>query len=182
MAQLGQNLLMPDAVVMTTIISTAGTLCGALGGIGLSNGMSARREDRKEDRRRADERIAAQRDAYAGLLSTAAQMRVHIEMTCRRYWKDMGVRLTSIQEHAVSVGLQASRAALLSPAPVADAALSVGLAASNLSSWAVENVDLGDFSGPDNQFLPGEMRSHPDLGEFDVATATFFRLAANILG
>jgi len=31
MAQLGQNLLMPDAVVMTTIISTAGTLCGALG-------------------------------------------------------------------------------------------------------------------------------------------------------
>ncbi len=175
-----QNLPMPDASVVTTLISTVGTLCGALGGIALTGGMSARREERKARQQRENEQIAARQQAYADLLGAAAQMRVHVETTCRRYWKDMNVRLTAIQDHAVEVGLQASRAALLSSPAVADSALALGHAASALSAWAADNTELGEYGGPGAQFLAGETRTRPDYTEFDQRTDEFFRLAAGV--
>lgn len=47
---------MPDASLTTTIISTAGTLLGALGGIGLTQGTAARREARRSEWQRGEER------------------------------------------------------------------------------------------------------------------------------
>jgi hypothetical protein len=176
-----KNSRMPDITVATTVISTIGALAGALGGIALTGGLNTRQEERKVLRQRRDEHAAMQRQAYADLLGAAAEMRVHIETTCERYWKDMNARLTAIQDHAVQVGLQASRSALLSPQAVAEAALALGRVASTLSAWAVSNTVLGEYGGPDGQFIAGEMRSRPDLSEFDQRTEAFFRQAAEIM-
>jgi hypothetical protein len=170
---------MPDVSVITTIISTAGALCGALGGIALTNGISARREERQERRRLHAARTAARQQAYADLLGAVAQMRVHIETTCQRYWKDMNIRLATIEDHAVTVGLLASRSALLSGEEVADAALALGVTASNLSAWAATNVQLDNNpNDPNERYIAGEMPIQPDLSELDQLTKKFFRLAA----
>jgi hypothetical protein len=170
---------MPDASVITTLISTAGALGGALGGITLTDGISARREERKERRLRDAARMAERQQAYADLLGAVAQMRVHIETTCQRYWKDMNIRLGVIEDHAVAVGLHASRSALLSGEPVAGAALALGLAASKLSAWAANTVALGgELKDPNERYLAGEMPLRPDLSELDDRTREFFRLAA----
>ena len=173
---------MPDISMTATIISTAGTLCGALGGIALTGGMSQRREERQAERQREDARTAAHQQAYADLVGAAAQMRVHIETACQRYWKDMNIRLATIQDQATAVGLQASRVALLSPGAVAEGALALGQAASRLSAWAARNAELGDYSGPNVQFLAGQLKSAPDLTDLEARTAEFLRLASGSPG
>jgi len=169
---------MPDSSLITTVISTAGALCGALGVVALTGRLSNHREDRKDQRQRDDAEMAARQQAYADLLGAAAQMRVHIETTCERHWRDMNIRLGAIQDHAVAVGLQASRAALLSPGAVADAALALGKAASRLSAWTAKNTELGGYSGQNNEFLAGEVQNRPDLTELDERVAEFFQLAS----
>lgn len=173
---------MPDVSVVAALITTAGTLGGALGGIALTSWTGIRREEREARRQRENARAAAREQVYAELLGASAQLRAHIEITCQRHWKDLNVRLTTTQDYAVAVGLQASRAALLSARPSADAALALSRAASKLSAWVVTSAHMGDYSGPGEQFVPGQVLGTPDFAELDRCAAEFLRLAAAALG
>jgi hypothetical protein len=173
---------MTDVSVVAALITTAGTLGGALGGIALTSWTGIRREEREAGRQRENARAAAREQVYADLLGASAQLRAHIEITCQRHWKDLNVRLTATQDYAVAVGLQASRAALLSAKPSADAALALSRAASKLSAWVAVNAHMGDYSGPGEQFVPGEVLGTPDFTEFDRYATEFLRLATIALG
>jgi hypothetical protein len=173
---------MPDVSVVAALITTAGTLGGALGGIALTSWTGVRREEREARRQRENARAAAREQVYADLLGASAQLRAHIEITCQRHWKDLNVRLSTTQDYAVAVGLQASRAALLSAKPLADAALALSRAASKLSAWVATNAHMGDYSGPGEQFVPGEVLGKPDFTELDTCAAEFLRLATTALG
>lgn len=168
---------MPDVSVLAAIITTAGTLGGALGGVALTSWVGVRREERAADRERTDAQSARREQAYADLLGSSAQLRAHTEITCQRHWKDLNIRLATAQDYAIAVGQQAARAALLSPKPQADAALALAGAASKLSAWLVTCARLGDHSGPGDQLLPGEVVGTPDFAELDTCTAEFLRLA-----
>jgi hypothetical protein len=87
---------MPDSSLITTVISTAGALFGALGGVALTDGINRRREDRQAQRQRSEAQLAARQQAFADLLGAAAQMRVHIETACERHWGDMNFKLAAI--------------------------------------------------------------------------------------
>jgi len=127
------------------------------------------------------QRMAARRQAYIDLLGAASQMRVHVETTSQRHWRDMNIRLDTIRDDAVSVGQQASQAALLSPIAVDDAAMRLAVEASELSAWIARNTAMGDFSSPGDQFRVGEITGNPDLAMFDERTAEFLRLASGVL-
>jgi hypothetical protein len=172
---------MPEVSVITTIITAAGTLGGALGGISLTTWAAARREERQAIRQRKEAHAMARSQAYADLLGASAQLRAHVEITCHRHWKDLNVRLSTAQAYAVDVGLQASRTALLSSGQLAQAALDLGKAASALSAWVAKNAEVGDFGGPGDQFLPGQVVTKPDFREFDARADAFFRLEATAL-
>ncbi|HUY50746.1 MAG TPA: hypothetical protein VMV92_34410 [Streptosporangiaceae bacterium] len=107
---------MLEPYLIPTVISTAGTLLGALGGIVLSNWVNARQEERRAARQRADEQVQARRTACADLLGAAAQLRVQIQIAGMRQWADMNIKLGEAQDYATSIGLCASRVALLVPA------------------------------------------------------------------
>jgi len=161
----------------TTIISMVGTLCGALGGIALTSSLESRRQQRQADSAAASERAAAHRQACTDLLDAIAQLRIDVDLACARYWRDMNVRLAGIQEQTVAAGVRAARVAMISPDPTeADAALALGKCASRLSAWTAKSVKLGDFDGPDRQFVAGEITVRPDFTELDELEATFLRL------
>jgi hypothetical protein len=173
---------MPDVSVIGALITTAGTLAGALGGIVLTSWTGIRREERQTRRLREDAQKSTLQEAYADLLGESAQMRVHIEITCQRHWNDLDVRLTRAQDHAVTIGLLAYRAALLSPGDTANAALELGNAARKLSAWTAINADLVHSTSSDNQFSGGVVVGRPDFAEMDGAAAEFLRLASAALG
>jgi multidrug efflux pump subunit AcrA (membrane-fusion protein) len=179
---------MADVSVAATLISTIGALLGALGGTYLTNRVNLRREEvqadlqqAQADRQRKDQQTQARREAYDDLLSTARQLRAENEITGQKYWKDMNVRLATIQQHAVSVGRYASRAALLSSktAPeTAEAAGELELAARRLTAATATHTDLGY---QDEQFLGGQVTLPADfteLTEFDECIERFSRAAA----
>jgi len=167
---------------MPAIITAAGTLGGALGGITLSNWTAARREERQAQRQREDASAAARHQAYAELLGASAQFRAHVEIVCGRHWKDLNVRLSAAEQCAVDIGLKAAGAALLSSGQLADAAVALRDAASTLYTWVVTHAQLGEYSGPGDQFVPGQVLGHPDFTEVDRCIAEFLRLAAAALG
>jgi hypothetical protein len=173
---------MPDLSVVPTVISTIGALLGALGGVALTNRISARREEaqfRREEaqfnRQRKDQQTEALRQAHHDLLGTAAQLRTEVEFAGLRYWNDMNVKLATIQQHAVTAGLYASRVAVLSP-HTADAARELASAASRLAATTARYTTMG---GNQNQPLVGGQISQPiDLAEFDAHFERLSRAAA----
>jgi hypothetical protein len=169
---------MSDVSVIATLITTAGTLGGALGGIGLTSWTGIRREERQAMRQREEARAAIRQQAYVDLLGESAQIRIHIEITCQRQWRDMDVRLGRAQDYAVTIGLRAAHAALLSPSDVADAALNLGRAASKLAAWTAINANMGHSVGPSDHFAGGVVSMKPDFAELDASTAEFLRLVS----
>ncbi|HEY1703392.1 MAG TPA: hypothetical protein VGG75_27130 [Trebonia sp.] len=168
---------MPDVSVLAAIITTAGTLGGALGGVALTNWTGIQRDDKRARRERADAETAKREHAYAALLQSTAQLRALTQITCQRHWKDLNVRLAAAQNYAVAAGQQAAHAALLSNTDQATASIALATAASGLASWLAEQAQLGDYSGPGDQFQPGEVRGKPDFAELDSCTDTLVRLA-----
>jgi hypothetical protein len=170
---------MPDISIIATVITTAGTLGGALGGITLTNWTGIRREELQAERQRAHAREDARHSAHAELLSASAQLRVHVEITCEQQWPDLDARLTTAQEHAATIGLHAARSALLSSAAPADAALTLAAAARKLVARLTSNAEIErDFSGPGERFRRGVVAAKPDFTEFDACFAEFLRLAS----
>jgi hypothetical protein len=163
---------MPDFSVATSVISATGTLLGALvafGGVALNSWVTVRREEAQARRQRKDQRTQARRQAYVDLLGTATQLRVKIEIAEQRHWKDMNVRLATIQEHAVSAGEHASRVALLSP-ETAEAARALASAAVRLAAATAKHTTMGDEGG---------QITHPaDFTEFDDCLTRFSGAAA----
>jgi hypothetical protein len=169
---------MPDFSVVSAVISTTGVLLGALGGAGLTHRANvkreealAKREEAQANRQREDQRTQARRHAYGELLGTATQLRSKIEIAGQRHWKDMTVRLSTIQEHAVSASLHASHVALLSP-KTAEAARALGSAAVRLAAATAQHTDMGhhDEGGQINRPL--------DFTEFDGCLTRFSDAAA----
>jgi hypothetical protein len=165
---------MSDVSVATTVISTTGALLGALGGATLTYRANAQREEAQASRQRKDQRTQARRQAYVDLLGTAVQLKAEIEIAGQRHWKDMNVRLTSIQQHAVSAGLHASRVVLLSP-ETAEAALALASAAGRLAAATANHTNMG-YEG--ERFLGGEITRPADFMEFDQCIKRFFDAAA----
>jgi hypothetical protein len=166
---------MADISVITTAISTAGTLIGALGGVALTYGAGARREERRSSRERKDRRAQERREAYLDLLGAAAQLRVQIEIASQRFWNDMDARLVAIQGQATSAGLHASRAALFRPGAVADAAEALASAAGRLVAAMVKNAEM---RYQDERFLGGEVGAAPDFRLLDECVQRFYAAAA----
>ncbi len=69
----------------------------------------------------------------------------------------MNVRLAEIQEQAVITGVLASRVALLSPGQEAEIAFALGKCASELAARTAKSITLGDYDGPNKQFMAGDI-------------------------
>ncbi len=160
---------MPDFSVVTTVISTTGTLLGALGGAALAHWVNLRREETQFNRQRKDQRAHARQQAYGELLSTATRLRSSIEIAGQQHWKDMNVRLTMVQEHALSAHVHASRVALLSP-EMTDVAFALAKAAVRLAATTGEHTEMG-YQG--EQFLGGQIIRPVDFKEFDECFKRF---------
>lgn len=115
------------------------------------------------------------RQANLDLLGTATQLKAEIEATGQRHWTDMNVRLTTIQQRAVSASLHASRVALLSP-ETADIALKLASAASRLAATTAAYTVMA--SNQNEQLLGGQITRPIDLAEFDGYIERFSRAAA----
>jgi hypothetical protein len=168
---------MPDVSVAAAAISTAGTLLGALGGAALTAltyRANIRREEAQASRQRKDQRTQARQQAYGDLLGAATQLKAEIEIAGQQYWKDMNVRLTSIQQHAVFAGLHASRVALLSP-ETAEAALALASAAGQRAAATANHTIMGRG---DEQLLGGQITQPTDFTEFDECVKRFYDAAA----
>jgi hypothetical protein len=171
---------MPDPYVIPTVISTVGTLAGALGGVALGNWVSARQEQRRAGRERADQQEQARWTACADLLGAAAQLRVQVRTLGSRHWADMNVRLSAAEDQVTSVGLYASRVALLAPGPVSDAALALSVTAGELAARIAKDARLGTRTA--EPFIGGELPAAPDLGDLDARIDAFRRAAAAVAG
>ncbi|MGH3722223.1 MAG: hypothetical protein ACRDRI_25965 [Pseudonocardiaceae bacterium] len=171
-----QTSVMPDFSVVATVISTTGALFGAFGGAALNSWVTARREEaqaRREEvqasRQRQDQRTHARRQAYGDLLGTATQLKAEIEIAGQRYWRDMNARLATIQEHAVSAGVHASRVALLSPDKAEDAR-ALASAAVRLAAATAKDTTMRDEGG--------DIIRPADFAEFDACLTRFSDAAA----
>ena len=169
---------MPDVSIVAAVISTAGTLLGALGGVALTYGVTARREEaqaRREEaqanRQRKEQRTQARQQSYVDLLGAAAQLEIEVKIAERRHWKDMNVRLATIQQYAVSTGLHASRVALISP-DTAEAARALASAAGQLAAATAEHTSIG------YQDEGGQVTRPADFTEFDDCLTRFSDAAA----
>ena len=164
------------ATISAAIISAVGTLCGALGTIALTSGLQAKREQRQAMIAAASERTAVKDQARSDLLAAITRLRVDIELTCARHWRDMNVRLAAIQEQALTANVLAAQVALLSPGPEADIAFALGKCASGLAALTAKSMTLGDFDGPNKQFVAGEITgTRPDFAELEPLVAAFLR-------
>lgn len=128
-----------------------------------------RREEAQFNRQQEEQRMQARREAYAELLNTAIQLRAEIEITEQRHWKDMNVRLATIQRHAVSAGPHAELVGLLSP-ETAGAARALASAAVELAAATAKHTEMGDEGG---QITPSV-----NFTEFDGCFIVFSEAAA----
>ena len=140
----------------------------------MTSGLEARRQQRQAESAAASEQAAVLGQARADLLATITRLRVDIELTCARHWRDMNVRLTAIQEQAVNTGVLASRVALLSPGRETETAFALGRCASGLAALTAKSITLGDYEGPNLQFVAGDITGvRPDFTELERLVATF---------
>lgn len=169
------------ATIYAALISAVGTLCGALGAIALTSGLEGRRQQRQAAIVAASERAAVMDQARADLLAALTRLRVDIELTCARHWRDMNVRLSAIQEQALTANVLASRVALLSPGQEAEIAFALGKCASGLTALTAKSMTLGNFDGPDKQFLAGEITgTRPNFDELESLLARFLLLISPV--
>ena len=171
---------MQFAIIFAALISAVGTLCGALGGITLTSGLEARRQQRQAESAAASEQAAVLGQARADLLATITRLRVDIELTCARHWRDMNVRLTAIQEQAVNTGVLAPHVSRCSRrAGRTDTRLfALGRCASGLAALTArrKSITLGDYEGPSEllQFVAGDITGvRPDFTGTERLVATF---------
>ena len=163
-------------LILAALVSAVSTLCAALGGIALTSGLEMRRQQRAAESAAASERTAVKDQARSDLLAAITRLRVDIELTCARHWRDMNVRLAAIQEQALTANVLAARVALLSPGPEADIAFALGKCASGLTALTAKSMTLGDFDGPNKQFVAGEITgTRPDFAELERLVAAFLR-------
>ena len=163
-------------LILAALVSAVSTLCAALGGIALTSGLDMRRQQRAAESAAASERTAVKDQARSDLLAAITRLRVDIELTCARHWRDMNVRLAAIQEQALTANVLAARVALLSPGPEADLAFALGKCASGLTALTAKSMTLGDFDGPNKQFVAGEITgTRPDFAELEPLVAAFLR-------
>lgn len=176
---------MSDPSVIPVVISSAGALVGALGGIALTSGFNARQEDRRARqeearaaRHQADQQAEARLAACADLLGAAAQLRMQLRTLGSRHWADMNVKLAAVQEQATSIGLYASRVALLVPGEVAEAATELSVAAGELAAQVSKDARISAPGHPAEMLLGGQLNAPPDLADFDARITTFQQAAA----
>lgn len=164
-------------LILAALVSAVSTLCAALGGIALTSGLEMRRQQRAAAIAAASDRSAVKDQARSDLLAAITRLRVDIELTCARHWRDMNVRLAAIQEQALTANVLAAQVALLSPGPEADIAFALGKCASGLAALTAKSMTLGDFDGPNKQFVAGEITgTRPDFAELERLVAAFLRL------
>jgi hypothetical protein len=178
---------MPDPYLIPAVVSSVGTLVGAFGGIALTSGFNARQDGRRfreeesrAAREREDREAEARRAACVDLLGAAAQLRMQLRTLGSRHWADMNVKLAAAQEQATSIGLYASRVALLVPGDVAEAATALSVTAGEMAAQVAKDTRLTVPGTPADVFLGGQLKAPPDLADLD-ARITTFRLAAGAM-
>ena len=163
--------------ILAALVSAISTLCAALGGIALTSGLEARRQQRQAAIAAASGRSAVKDQARADLLAALTRLRVDIELTCARHWRDMNVRLAAVQEQALTANVLASQVALLSPGREAEVAFELGKCASGLAALTAKSMTLGDFDGPNKQFVAGEITgTRPDFTQYERLVTVFLGL------
>ena len=85
------------------------------------------------------------------------------------------VRVASIS--AVTTGVLATRVALLSPGREAEVAFAPGTCASGLAALTPKSMTLGDYDGPNRQFIAGDITgARPDFCQLERLVAEFLGL------
>jgi hypothetical protein len=164
-------------LILAALVSAVSTLCAALGGIALTSGLEMRRQQRAAASAAESGRSAVMDQARSDLLAAITRLRVDIELTCARHWRDMNIRLAAIQEQALTANVLASQVALLSPGQEADIAFALGKCVSGLAALTAKSMTLGNFDGPNKEFLAGEITgTRPDFAELERLVAVFLRL------
>ena len=173
---------MADPYLLPAVVSTAGTLVAALGGVVTTTVFNGRREERRarlEDeraaRQRSEEQAQARLDACGDLLTAAAQLRMHLQILGQRYWADMNVKLQAAQDEAASVGRCAARVALLIPGDPGETALLLSRSAGQLAAHAVKKANVGLRTSSDQRYLGGELPTPVNLDDLDARVDAFRR-------
>ncbi|WP_165975000.1 hypothetical protein [Nonomuraea deserti] len=171
---------MADASLVTTIISAAGAIVGALsalGGVALTNRATARKEEREAQRRREEQQAQAREQAYGELLGGALKLRLQVEVAAHHPWEDMNARLAAIEAQAATVGDLASRVAVLSPGGIARAARDLATAAYGLASQVTRHTRMHYDEG--GQFLGGQILEPPLFGPIEQRIDDFCNVAVD---
>lgn len=173
---------MADPYLLPAVVSTAGTLLAALGGVVTTTVLNGRREDRRarlEDeraaRQRSEEQAQARLAACGDLLTAAAQLRMQLQILGQRYWADMNVKLQAAQDEAASVGRCAANVALLMPGDPGETALLLSRSAGQLAAHAVKKANVGLRTSSDQRYLGGELPIPVNLDDLDARVDAFRR-------
>ena len=94
----------------------------------------------------------------------------------------MNVKLAAADNQATSIGLYASRVALLVSGSVADAAIALSVAAGELAAATAKEARLGVHVNPAEPFIGGQLPVPPDLKDLEARVDAFRRAAATAVG
>jgi hypothetical protein len=166
---------MPDG---SALITAAGTVAG----VAVTLWGTVRRESAQAERERGRLALEARQAAYGELLGPAMQLRVELELAGQRSWRDLDVKLATVDEHARTVGQRASHVAVLAPPEVAEAARALAAAATALAAFAARNAELKYDPGPETRFLIGEIRAPFDFAAFDARLEEMYQAIDADLG
>ncbi|WP_153540407.1 hypothetical protein [Actinomadura macrotermitis] len=111
---------MPDVVLWTTLVTTAGAAGSALGAVALADRQANRRERRQQEEKEAARRRArrAELDAerralWSRVLKTSARVEADVRMLGDGYRADLRARMAVLHDEAVTVAEETALAAAL---------------------------------------------------------------------
>jgi hypothetical protein len=172
---------MPDSSAMTALISSGGTLAGALVGALANHWSALRREQERaasERQVRAEEKRSRSADdarrACMELLGYTEQLRDELGSAAQRHWPDMSEKMKSIMVCAAALGQRTAQVAVLCPGAVSLAARDLTAAARALQETFVKQVALAPGVGVDPQVLGGQLAGRLSFDDYDAKRDAFY--------
>jgi hypothetical protein len=160
---------MPEVSVAASLITTLGSVLAALGGIGMTQGIGARVERRKSERRQEEDSVREHDRTCADLMAAARKLRLQVTVTAKiGRCKDMGARLSAVQEQAAIVNRHASALALLASDELVAAGRDLAWQADELVGFVAAHSVIDRETGSD-----GVLEVDPDLTGLEGALTEF---------
>jgi hypothetical protein len=172
---------MPDVSFWATLVSTGGAVLAGVGAVAVTNWGAMRRDAMQSERLRQEQRAEVLRQACAGLLAAAEQLRVQMEIACQRQWRDMNARVSAIEQCASEVGLRVSQVALIGGKDVAQVARSFANEATGLAAALVKNTKMGDQKLGDKAADAGYVEPLPGFAKFDAELDRLYQAIAGAI-